>query len=214
MTHTKIGFAGEESVDIVLYVARMFAAMGKKVAIIDATSTMTVSRAIALPKSLSEESGFYKDVLVLNDALDNRKDIKNQDILFYYFEKNVTHEEISQCRYLIYTTDMAIFHAEYLKQVQGIKDRSEYLIVKNYVPLKYDVQFIASQTDKEFMEENILPIYYDEKDVRSLCMLFTDKKHRLTMLSRQMREIVLYLVTKISEEKISRKELLQLFKRA
>lgn len=214
MDKIEIGFVGTESVDIILYVARLYTAAGSRVAVIDCTNKKALLRATSLPNTLLQSTGFYRNILMLNGAVDYSKDKENQDVLLYNFGYDVSNELVAKCPNLVYVTDMMVYNSEILRDVEDKEDARRFLVVRNYVTLKYDEKYLAGLIEKPFNTEEIMVIPYDESDYKTKCYLCVDKKHKLSSLSKNMIDVVMEIYLATSRKEVTRKEKAALLKRA
>ena len=208
-----IGFVGMDSTDIVVYLARMINATGKKVGIVDCSIHKSLMRTVSLPEELVKGNGYYKEILILSGEADNEADLNAQDMLLYYFESNINHRHIVQCTDLVLISDMVLSHAQLLKEL-SVGDIPKIMLIHNAVSVKYSENYLITQTGQEFQKENVLVLPYEERDFRSKCYLCIDKTHRLTRLSSGMKSVILNLFLRYIEKEYTGKELTQLLKQA
>ena len=208
-----IGFVGTDSTDIVVYLARMINATGKKVGIGDCSIHKSLMRTVSLPEELVKGNGYYKEILILSGEADNEADLNAQDMLLYYFESNINHGYIAQCTDLVLISDMVLSHAQLLKELL-VGDIPKIMLIHNAVSVKYSENYLITQTGQEFQKENVLVLPYEERDFRSKCYLCIDKTHRLTRLSSGMKSVILNLFLRYIEKEYTGKELTQLLKQA
>ena len=209
-----IGFVGmDDSTDIVVYLARMINATGKKVGIVDCSRYKSLKRTVALPEELVKGNGYYKEILILSGDEDNEADLKAQDMVLYYFESNINHTHIEQCTDFVFVSDMVLSHVQLFKDLH-VGDIPKIMLIHNAVSVKYSENYLITQTGQEFQKEDILMIPYEERDVRSKCYLCIDKMHKLTKLSSSMKSVILNLFLRYMETEYTGKELTQLLKQA
>lgn len=208
-----IGFIGIDCTDIVVYLARMLNATGKKIAIVDCSMNKNLKRTVALPQELVKGDGYYKEILILSGEKDNLADLNAQDIVIYYFESNINHIHIAQCTDFVFVSDMVLSHVQLFKEL-CIGEVSKIMLIHNAVSVKYGEQYLITQTGQKFKEEDIFIIPYEERDFRSKCYLCIDKTHRLTKLSSGMKSVILNLFLRYIEIEYTGKELTQLLKLA
>ena len=209
----RIGFIGMDSTDIVVYLARMINATGKKVSIVDCSIHKSLMRTVALPEELVKGNGYYKEILILSGETDNHVDLKAQDMVFYYFESNINHAHIVQCTDFVFVSDMVLSHAQLFKEL-FVGDIPKVMLIHNAVSVKYSEKYLITQTGQEFQKEDILVIPYEERDFRSKCYLCIDKMHKLTKLSSDMKSVILNLFLRYMETEYTGKELVRLLKQA
>lgn len=215
MAQIEIGFIGYESEDIVIYIARLLTAAGKKVVVIDYTEQMTLLRMTSLPDALLGKTGYYKDILIANDDTVSEKDKSEQDIVIHNFGYRLNHENLKSCTHVVYSTNMAVYNAQLLKEVELEEEGvSTYLMIKNYASFKYDEKYLSGVIGRKFSVDHTMLIPYDDMDYKSSCYMCVDKKHRLSKLSNPMTTALLQLFTSISDKEYKRKELATLLKRA
>ena len=208
-----IGFIGTDSTDIVVYLARMINATGKKVGIVDCSMHKSLMRTVSLPEELVKGNGYYKEILILSGDEDNEADLNAQDMVLYYFESNINHAHIAQCTDLVFVSDMVLSHVQLFKDLH-VGDIPKIMLIHNAVSVKYSEKYLITQTGQGFQKEDILMIPYEERDVRSKCYLCIDKMHKLTKLSSSMKSVILNLFLRYMETEYTGKELMQLLKQA
>ena len=194
--------------------AKRAAGYGKKVAVIDYTKKLSLIRATSLPEELAESTGFYKDILMLNGAVTHKKDKASQDVLLHYFGYHLDHAELKRCPAVVFATDMTMYHAALLQNVELAEKAKTYLVIRNYTSLKYNEKYLCQVIGRAFDDEKMLMIPFDETDYRSSCYLCVDKKHRLTSLSGEMKAAVLCIFKDLLAVEYKRKEQAALLKRA
>ena len=208
-----IGFIGTDSTDIVVYLARMINATGKKIGIVDYSTNKNLMKTVALPEELVKGNGYYKEILILSGETDNHADLKAQDIVIYYFESNINHAHIAQCTDFVFVSDLVLSHAQLFKGL-SLGEVPKIMLIHNAVSVKYSEKYLITQTGQEFQKEDILIIPYEERDFRSKCYLCIDKVHHLTKLSSGMKSVILNLFLRYIETEYTGKELTQLLKQA
>ena len=208
-----IGFLGIDSTDIVVYLARMVNATGKKIGIVDYSANKNIMRTVALPEELVKGDGYYKEILILSGEKENHTDLKAQDMVIYYFESNINHAHIAQCTDLILVSDMVLSHVQQFKDL-SVEHIPKIMLIHNAISVKYSEKYLITQTGQEFQEEDILIIPYEERDFRSKCYLCIDKIHRLTKLSSGMKSVILNLFLRYTETEYTGRELTHLLKQA
>ena len=209
----RIGFLGMDSTDIVVYLARMINATGKKIGIVDYSVNKNLMRTVALPEELVKGDGYYKEILMLSGEKENDTDLNAQDIVIYYFESNINHAHIAQCTDIVFVSDLVLSHAQLFKQL-SLGDVPKIMLIHNAVSVKYSEKYLLTQTGQEFEKEDIFIIPYEECDFRSKCYLCIDKTHKLTKLSSGMKSVILNLFLRYIETEYTGKELAQLLKLA
>ena len=216
LVQIEVGFIGCDSIDLMFYFARVFRATGRTVAVVSNTNQLSALCTNILPEGLSEGKGYYKDILIVNDIEQNQKDISNQEVLIYQWEDRLYRKnEIGNgWLILIYVTDMFLCNAKSFTKLELPECVKEYLIIKNYVPMKYEADYLVHIMEKELEEIQIAMIPYDEMNEKTKCYLCMDKKHTLMNLSKEMKQAVLNILMDILEVQYSRKEQMALFKRA
>ena len=151
-----IGFVGmDDSTDIVVYLARMINATGKKVGIVDCSRYKSLKRTVALPEELVKGNGYYKEILILSGDEDNEADLKAQDMVLYYFESNINHTHIEQCTDFVFVSDMVLSHVQLFKDLH-VGDIPKIMLIHNAVSVKYSENYLITQTGQEFQKEDIL----------------------------------------------------------
>lgn len=209
----RIGFIGWESADIALYLARMLRLSEKKIIVVDHTRKLSLMRNAGIPEELTGTSGMYREIEIFTTKSLQRIPDKTE-LIIDYFGYYTEHPQIKQCDVLIFVTDMVMYNAQLLQGVEGKEGAEKYLIIRDYIPLKYKEKYLLSETKQEISEENVFILPYDEGDYKSKCYLCIDKKHKLTGLSEPMRRVLLELYSKIEEKEISRKEKASVLKNA
>lgn len=214
MAQIEVGFIGYDCIDMAIYLARIFSASGKKTAIIDYTKKLNILRTASLPEELEQTAGFYKKILVINGATDHRKDTEEQEVLVHYFGYHLEHPELKKCPNVVFATDMAKYNAQLLQDVELDENAKAYLVVRNYTSFKYREKFLCQTMGRTFEAEKMILLPFDEADYKSGCYLCTDKKHRLTGLSGEMKTALLNLFNGMSGVEYKRKEQAAFIRRA
>ena len=183
-----IGFVGYECEDIVLYLARIFRAVGKKVAVIDRTEQEMLLEVLELKKDgeKTECAEDYYGIWITGQGV-LREEF---DFVFYLFGYRLIHPKLYECEALIMVTDGVPAHASLLRKI-GNWDRQQYLIIRNIVPMKHTEHYLAVLADNE---ENYCEIPYDENDIRMRYSLNSYSGGTVKQLSPGMKRALMIVV--------------------
>lgn len=215
MEQIKIGFVGYDNVDAAMYLARVLAADGDvKVAVVDFTKTHELLNAGGLPKHAKEIVGYYKDILLLDGAQDNSKDLAVQQFVLFYVGEEYESQLLGTCNHVVYSTNMVPNNACKLSKVKISENAVKYFVVRNFASFKYGEAYLSSLTEEKFEDIHTYAIPYDERDYKSRCYLGIDKKQKLTALSLPVKYMILDLYSTILGKVLSRKEKAALLRRA
>jgi len=209
----RIGFIGWESADIALYLARLLRMNEEGVAVVDHTRKLSLMRNAGIPEELTKTSGMYQEIEIYS-AESKMKLPKDVGVVIDYFGYYTTLPQIKECDILIFVTDMVLYNAQLLKDVEAGEEAEKFLIIRDHISLKYTEKYLRVETGQNILEENTFIIPFNEGDYKSRCYLCVDKKHKLSMLSEPMRKVLLYLYSNVSKKEINRKEIRNLLSKA
>lgn len=189
-----VGFVGYECEDIVVYLARILSALGKKVAIIDRTEQEMLIEVLDLQKRKRNESreGFVSGVWITSQGVN----YDEYDVVFLLFGYRLLHPKLYECEILVMVTDGVPAHASLLRKI-GRWERKQYLLIRNLVPMKHTEQYLAMLAEHE---QEYCEIPYDELDIRMRCSLSSYTKCSMKQLSAGMRKALIVLLRMITSE--------------
>lgn len=214
MAQKEIGFVGCDCTDIILYIARLYAASGKKTAVIDHTEGQMLLRSVPLPEGLMQQGGYYKGILVQGGLNGSKEDCLGQDVILHSFGYNKDAPELQGCHSLVFVTDMVPCHAELLQGVKAAEGMGSCLLVYGYLPMKYGEEFLMETMGRQFDDGHVFLLAQDDRDYKARCYLRMDKRHRLSLLSSQMRNTVMGLFLCMDGRELGRKERAALWRNA
>ena len=181
-----VGFVGYESEDIVIYLAKLLSAFGKKVAVIDRTEQEMLLEVLDFQEKNSTREGEFSGIWVTDQGVD----CDEYDVVFYLFGYRLIHPKLYECETLIMVTDGVPAHASLLRKI-GKWERKQYLVIRNLVPMRHTEQYLAMLADNE---ENYCEIPYDEQDIRLRCSLCIYSECILKRLSVGMKRSLELLI--------------------
>lgn len=182
-----VGFVGCECEDIVLYLARIMHALGKKTVIIDRTEQemlLEILGADGQGEHTVREEPFY-DVRVTNQGVS----YEEYDLVFLVFGYRLNHPKLFECGKLVMITDGVPAHAALLKKL-GCWERRQCLVIRNLVPMKHTEKYLAGLADSE---EPYCEIPQDERDIRIKCSLGSYECGMIKGLSPGMKQTLINL---------------------
>lgn len=189
-----VGFAGYECEDIVVYLARMINAFGKKVAIVDRTEQEMLIEVLGIEKHGEEAAreGFVSGIWITSQGAN----YEEYDVVFILFGYRLLHPKLYECQTLFMVTDGVPAHASLLRKI-GQWERKQYLLIRNLVPMKHTEQYLAMLAEHE---EEYCEIPYDERDIRMRCSLSSYTRCAIKHLSEGMRRALVILAQIIMPE--------------
>ncbi len=189
-----VGFVGYECEDIVLYLAKIIRAMGKKVAIVDRTEQEMLLELLEMHqrKENTAREGDFFGIWITEQGVC----YDEYDMVFYLFGYRLIHPKLYECEALVMVTDGVPAHASLLRKI-GNWDRKQYLLIRNLVPMKHTEQYLALLADNE---RNYCEIPYDEKDVRMRYCLSSYAGCAIRCLSSGMKRALMILVCFLAVE--------------
>lgn len=188
-----VGFIGYECEDIVLYLAGIFSALGKKIAIVDRTEQEMLLEIMELPKE--EETtrmGEYHGIWLTNQGVHQ----ENYDLVFVLFGYRFSHPKVYECGVIVMVTDGVPAHAALLKNVKQWECR-RYFLVRNLVSMKHTEKYLAMLAEKE---EGYGEIPYEEQDIRLRCSLGPYAECNVKRASAGMKRALLSLICFLTED--------------
>ena len=189
-----VGFVGYECEDIVLYLAKMLSALGKKVAIIDRTEQEMLLEVLGMygNKENSAREGDFSGIWITDQGVN----YEEYDVILLLFGYRLIHPKLYECEVLIMVTDGVPAHASLLRKI-GHWDRKQYLLIRNLVPMKHTEQYLAMLADNE---KAYCEIPYDERDARMRYGLGSFEDCSIKRLSSGMKHSLITLITFLTSE--------------
>lgn len=189
-----VGFVGYECEDIVVYLARIMGAFGKRVAIVDRTEQELLLEVFDMKtmKNGMAREGEFSGVWITDQGVD----YEEYDVVFYLFGYRLIHPKLYECETLIMVTDGVPAHASMLRKI-GRWDRKQYLLIRNLVPMRHTEQYLAMLADNE---KSYCEIPYDEQDIRMRYSLSSYTDCAVKRLSYGMRKALELLVCFLTSE--------------
>lgn len=182
------GFVGCECEDIAVYLAKIFVALGKNVAIVDRTEQEILLEIFQVQRKRDrefEETDCY-GICITNQAVC----YEAYDMVFLMFGYRLTHPKLYECEFLIAVTDGMPAHASLLSKI-GNWDRKQYLLIRNLVPMKHTVKYLAALANHETDYDEIT---YEEQDIRMKYSLGSYENCLIKKLSAGMKQSLISLV--------------------
>lgn len=188
------GFVGCECEDIAVYLSKIFAALGKRVAIVDRTEQEILLEMFQVQNRRDKEvkeadchGVFFTNQAVCYEAY---------DIVFLLFGYRLLHPKLYECEFLIMVTDGMPAHASLLSKI-GNWDRKQYLVIRNLVSMKHTEKYLKTLANHETDYEEIP---YEEQDIRMKYSLGSYENCIIKRLSGRMKQSLISLVKFLSEE--------------
>lgn len=208
----RIGFVGSESADIALYLARLLQNKEKNVVVVDHTRKLSLMRNAGIPEELTGKNGMYRDIEIFSESI--ACNFRDDALVIDYYGYYAKAEQLKGSSLIVFVSDMLVYNAQLLKDVEVEEETPKVLILRDAIPLKYKEKYLLTETRQKITPDNLFIIPYNEGDYRSRCYLCIDKKHKLTGLSEEMQRTILTLYSRIEEVELKRKEAAALLKRA
>lgn len=187
-----IGFVGYECEDIVLYLAKIMCALGKKTAIIDRTEQEILLEVLGMQeeKEKTGREGEVAGIWITGQGVSHR----DFDVVFYLFGYRLIHPKLYECEALVMVTDGVPAHSSLFRKI-GSWNRKQYLLIRNIVPMKHTEHYLAVLANNE---NNYCEIPYDEKDIRMRCSLSPYAVGGVRYLSTGMKRALIVLMEFLS----------------
>ncbi|MGN0506982.1 MAG: hypothetical protein ACI4FZ_10500 [Lachnospiraceae bacterium] len=176
------GFVGYECEDMVIYLARMFSALGKRTMILDLTEQGSV---IGICGEVQEYAG------ISFSSCPAQGMEQDSDVILKVFGYQPRQEDLKECRKLFLVTDGSAFRARLLSKFTLWQGEC-CLIVRNMVSMRYGEAYLALLSEHQI--ERCFTVFADERDVKERCCLGMEKRRPLHRLSESMRELLRELV--------------------
>ena len=201
-----VGFVGYECEDIALYLAGIFIALGKRVAIIDRTEQEMLLEILGMQegKERNIREGDFFGIWIT----DQGASYEEYDIVFLLFGYRLQHPKLYECEAVIMVTDGVPAHASLLRKI-GHWDRKQYLLIRNLIPMKHTEKYLAMLADNE---EDYSEIAYDEQDIRMRYSLGSFSSCKISRLSSGMKHCLVDLICFLTQE-YQKKQLRELMKK-
>lgn len=211
----RVGFLGCDSTDIVLYVARLLQAEGKKVRLLDYTEQHMLLRVAMIPEECLYEENEYRGISVAAGFQEEGGHSEETAYVLCYFGNQFLPKQFMQCSAWVLITDMLPYHAD-LFSVLPDSPAEKICIIRNAISLKYDEQYLIKRMKQIVSKEQMFLLPYEEKDYKSSCYLGIDYSHKMVGLSYEMKQLLTELIEWLMErtEHYTRREFAALLKRA
>ena len=189
-----VGFVGYECEDIVIYLAKILHALGKNIAVVDRSEQELLCEIFELrtKDGITWKEGESFGFLVTNRGVCQEE----YDLVFYLFGYRLNHPKLYECGTLIRITDGVPAHASLLRKIKH-EECSNYLLIRNLVPMKHTEEYLATLAGKE---KDYFEIFYDERDIRSRCSLGVHTGCEIRRLSSGMKQTLFQMVCKLIPE--------------
>lgn len=187
-----IGIAGYESEDIAFYLAMLIQKLGRIAILVDETIDEQIFQIAGEAKK--ENEAWYGDLKIVKEVSNEKVEA---DILLHVYGDRSMNETCNLCDYLVMVTDMTMLNARRLRCFENWKGK-RVLVLKNYLELKYEEDYLCSLIGQEFEEIFMLP--FDERNLRERCYLQTDGVVRFRKLSREMKLLLEGILRRIEPE--------------
>lgn len=184
-----VGFAGYECEDMVLYLARIMSALGKRVVIVDRTEQEMLLEILGMQKQQESavREGYFYGVWITEQNVDDEE----YDMIFLVFGYRLLHPKLYECEALIMVTDGVPAHASLFRKL-GRWERKQYLVMRNLVPMRHRKEYLARLAENE---QNYCEIPYEEKDIRMRYSLGAYTVCAVKQLSSGMKRALVLLTT-------------------
>lgn len=185
-----VGFAGYESEDLVLYLARILTALEKKVAIVDRTEQELMLE-IFRHRLVSQGENSLKEIEYEGIWItSNTMNYEEYDVVFLLFGYRLMHPKLYECSYLILVTDGMPAHASLLQKV-GQWERNHCILIRNLVPMKHGEDYLTMLAAARDWSCFVIPL--SEQDIRVHCSLGSEEHIKLKHLSAELREVLVQI---------------------
>lgn len=210
MSNNIIGFLGIEKYDILIYLAKLLSADGKKVLIVDNNSNEALSSCVNIPSGLNPE----KEVVTTKDKdfVKNQRVAKYEkryDYILVDFGLSALHPDIDLCSSLLLVCDKQFHNQKIMQNIRKqLKQRSEgiYLVIRDVDP----------EGHYENLEEGLkfagcFFLDFDIVDRKKMLMLQYGREIKLSNISYQYKELLekimvgILCIEKKDYEKVLRK---------
>lgn len=183
-----IGVVGYECEDITIYLAGILQALGKKTAIVDRTEQELLLEMLEVRKNEGKamKESEYCGIVITNQQVSG----DGFDVVFYLFGYRLGHPKILDCENLLMITDGIPVHAALLNRLNHGECR-RYLVIRNLVPMKHTVEYLAMLAD---IKRDYSEIPYDERDIRQRSSLSAYSGFKLKRLSLGMKKALLKML--------------------
>lgn len=162
MANNVVGFIGIENYEIILYLSRILAKLGKRVLLVDYSESSDLTSCIPVPIDLNPQ----KDVIsymgidftgnkFITEFIDSYDDI----LINFGFHMN---SGVTLCTQIGYVVDQQKFHIERLVSLPKTEISNISLLIKDYVDSKINSEYILERLNKNIRKDNI---YVFEQDV-------------------------------------------------
>lgn len=208
-----IGIVGCYSHDVILMLAKMSSAMGRKVLLLDHNIHHTLGASIPVPGNISvREKVAEYDGLYFSECELSGEMLTAHDLIFIDFGMHDTHGDLVYCTQIFIITDMLPHHIRRLSKLELNKSFVKKILIR-------DAIFGSLSGEKEMREffqsfpnrkEFYLPP--DKRDVKNRCVCETLHEYNVKNASPEMKEFVCETVRSLCKE-IPEKEFWRRLKR-
>lgn len=210
----KVGFMGNKTEDIMMYLSRVIVILGKKIAIVDASAEQLLKYAI--PKIndnylVTPIVTTYRDVDVyvghnVEGLLNSFECSKYEFVFMNYGYKSDLINGFMECNFKFAVTDMEIHSVYKLKEMASkINKPSELIrIYRDVVDCKIDKNYLDNLIDSELLKfSQEFALYVDENEM--LCRIDSQYNDifKFNKLPKDFKEMLVQLVVSFGFEKKS-----------
>lgn len=190
----QIGVIGYECEDIIIYLAGIFNALGKRTVIVDRSEQELLCEMLGMPEG---EERTVREREYCGIWVSNQGGCVNEyDVVFYLFGYRWNHPKVYECEKILMITDGVPAHASLLKKA-NLAECQCYLLIRNLMTLKHKAEYLAELADRK---STYIELLYDEKDIRQRCSLNEYGRFEIKRLSAGMKSVLLEIMSHFMSE--------------
>lgn len=196
-----VGFVGCYSHDVILLLAKVAGAMGRRVLLLDHNQKHTLGTCIPIPTGvcIREMEAEYDGIFFSEQELDSEMFTK-YDLILIDFGTHHLHADVVFCTRFILITDMLLHHIRQLEELSFNKALVERILIRDAIAgLKMGEpelqEFLQRFPNRK--EYFLLP---DRRDIRNRYVCETFHEYQVKHASPELREFVCDTVREWCEE--------------
>ncbi|ABX41222.1 hypothetical protein [Lachnoclostridium phytofermentans] len=215
-----IAFVGNESSDIMLYLAITLKQQNRRVLILDETKRETIP-------CFLEEGNTTDQYEVVKNSIEQHREIdylsghrfssfdascleklkEDYDDIFLRVERNYDETWTAHCKSILFLSDLQKDSIEYLKIISEIR-QPDIIMLRNIINCKIKPKYVLLQLRKKEKETKVILVPYRNKDRRYQIENQYNNRVRFNQLSSKLRrgilEILCFLVPELDKRKIKK----------
>lgn len=189
-----VAYIGIESSDIILYLSRILAHLGKKVLIVDHSDASSIIDTVPRPEGIEIDQDIitYRQVDYTTANINDTMLEYYDDILISYGYQDMP-QDINYCNRFVYVTDLYSHNYNRINEFQYelSKQSKTALLIKEAIELDISPEMVKEKIKPNISKDNITVLYRDERDYSNSILCHYQGVIRFKEISKQLKNYLL-----------------------